>query len=61
MDRQLLGDIALAVLLVLPTAAIAGSNIPLRAPTVSLVSSPEAAKAAPAERSMADRSVSLIG
>ena len=59
-NRQLLGDFALAVALVLPTAAFAGSQLPDRhAPAAS--ASPAMAKAAPAERTMAERGVGLLG
>lgn len=59
-DRHLIGDIALAMVLVLPTAALAGSQIP-EPPTSAHVKSPVVAKAAPAERSMAERGVGLLG
>lgn len=59
-DRHLLGDIALAMALVLPTAAIAGANIPDR-PASHTSASAAVAKAAPAERSMDERGVSLLG
>ena len=59
-DRHLIGDIALAMALVLPTAALAGAEIPQR-PSSHASASPAAAKAAPAERSMAERGVGLLG
>jgi hypothetical protein len=59
-DRHLLGDIALAMVLVLPTAALAGAEIPQRRTTTE-AASPAMAKAAPAERSMAERGVGLLG
>ena len=59
-DRHLIGDIALAMLLVLPTAALAGAEIPQR-PAPDASASPAVAKAAPAERSMDERGVGLLG
>ena len=59
-DRHLLGDIALAMVLVLPTAALAGAQIP-DPPTAAHVKSPVVAKAASAERAMAERGVGLLG
>ena len=61
-NRQLLGDFALAVALVLPTAAFAGSQLPDRhAPATTSSASPAMVKAAPAERTMAERGVGLLG
>ncbi len=59
-DRHLLGDITLAIALVLPTAAIAGAEIPQH-PASAAATSPAVAKAVPAERSMDERGVSLLG
>jgi hypothetical protein len=59
-DRHLLGDIALAMVLVLPTAALAGAELPQRPASQSSVS-PTVAKAVPAERSMNERGVGLLG
>lgn len=59
-NRQLLGDFALAVALVLPTAAFAGSQLPDRH-SVAVSASPVVAKAAPAEKTMAERGVGLLG
>lgn len=56
-DRQLLGDLALAMLLVLPTAAFAGSQLPAHR---SAGTTSATAKAIPAERSMAERGVGLL-
>jgi hypothetical protein len=59
-NRQLVADVTLALALVLPTAAFAGSDLPYR--QVSSVSaSPIVARAAPAERSMNERGVGLLG
>lgn len=55
-DRQLIGDLALAMLLVLPTAAYAGSQLP----THSAGTTSTTTKASPAERSMAERGVGLL-
>jgi hypothetical protein len=57
-DRQLLGDIALAVLLALPTAAFARPE-----PLVSqeTATTPMVEKAAIVERSSVERRVSLLG
>ena len=61
-DRQMIGDIVLAMALVLPTAAIARSEAPIRqAATASPVLSPVMAKAALAEQSMTERGVGLLG
>ena len=61
-NRQLLGDFALAVALVLPTAAFAGSQLPDRhAPSAAASASPAVAKAAPAEKTMAERGFGLLG
>jgi hypothetical protein len=57
-DRQLLGDIVLAMVLVLPTAALARSETPFRP---AAAASPVMAKAALADQSMTARGVSLLG
>jgi hypothetical protein len=57
-DRQLFGDLVLAVTLVLPTAALAHAEM-ANHPAQSQSSA--AAKAAPAERAMDLRGVSLLG
>jgi hypothetical protein len=59
-NRQLISDVTLAFALVLPTAAFAGSDLPYRQPSVASTS-PAVAKAAPAERSMDERGVGLLG
>jgi len=58
LDRHLLGDLALAMVLVLPSAALAGSDLPQR---FTAATTPAIAKAMPAERSMAERGVGLLG
>lgn len=58
-DRRLVADVVLAMMLVLPTAAFAGSGMTKH--QVVATSSPAVAKAAPADRSMAERGVGLLG
>lgn len=57
-DRQMVGDIVLAMVLVVPTAALARSETPIRP---AATASPVMAKAALAEQSMTERGVGLLG
>ncbi|MEO7276718.1 MAG: hypothetical protein ABIW33_01690 [Sphingomicrobium sp.] len=59
-DRQLFGDVALAMLLVFPTAAIAGSQLPTQRQVAQALHSSASAKIAPSDRSMAEHGVNLL-